>query len=152
MATVCIQKKKDRKLLFGCHLLFIIHSHPHLFAPIKVLYFFRFSAKEPNEKLILSAAWHPASHTHTHTKKASWSFCHKWTHQNHDYAQLWVLSPARPCPMAFPSQGTASSGLPPSRWAIPPYNPSVQQLQTECTPFCHSTLQFLSDVSQQTAE
>lgn len=102
--------------------------------PIGVLYFIRFSVKEPNDEFIL-LPWH-----------------HK--------TLLVLLSDVDPpesglCPTLGPQPGPALwhslARAPPkaSRWAVPPYKPP---LQTECRPFCPSTLQFLSDVSQQTAE
>lgn len=100
------------------HLLFFLAAFSPQSPLIKILYF--------------SFFW---SGTRRHNKK---SFCDSWTHQNQDCAPLWVGGPG-PVRRHSLSQGTAESRLPTSRWAVPPYNPSLLQPQTECRPFCHST-------------
>lgn len=135
------QSSEDKKLSSGCHLPSIIYCSTK-----EPFYFFWLSAKEPNEKLI-HLAWHPAWPKEQKQKKNSfvtYGPTRIWT-----MPPFWVPSPALPCAIAQPGHRLKQAA--PSRWAFPPYNPSVQP-RTQCRLFCQPTLQFLSDVSQQTAE
>lgn len=74
--------------------------------------------------------WHPASKKKTHLSLM-------WTPPESEWCfRCWAQS----CPMVFPRQGHRLEWAAPSRWAIPPYNSSVQK--AECTPFVIQPFNF----------